>query len=350
MTGHHPKNSYIIVLEYKVNNLDELLYLVKDRIDKDTTISVLDTLGYNINRSGAFKLRSEEKTPSANVNPKNGNIKDFGSDESYDLIDILTQFHGMDFKGAVLYLCDYFGISYEIQQYRSVPAPIINKPIHQKPPPNTIPHDQLNKEFNMMKRLTFSDDDHKKELISICPIWVYQTADKKDIDFFHYMAKYCDKNKTLVVRCLNELYNTISYKYRRKTNANGDLAKWSTLYNTSPNNSIMHRIQKETDTVYIIEGHHDMLTAILLGISFIMLPTAGIKYKREIDDYLMGNQKIVFLVEDKAAYNCMASIALNIKDREIIELKNISDTDSKKDLSDKIEEFKNKEEVMQWLL
>ncbi len=349
MAGHYPKNSYIIVLKDKMNNLDELLYLVKDRIDKEASISVLDTLGYNINRSGAFKLRGEEKTPSANVNPKNGNIKDFGNDESYDLIDILTKFHDMDFKSAVLYLCDYFGISYEVQQQRAAPTPVIRKTIQKKSPPQAIPHDQLDQEFNLMNPLTFANDNHKKELLSICPLWLYRTADKEDILFFHWMARYCDKNKTLVTRCLNELYNTVSYKYRRKVDKDGDIVKWSTRYNTSPNGSIMHRIHKSTDIVYIIEGHHDMLTAILLGISFIMLPTAGMKYKKEINDYLMGNQEIIFLVEDKAAYNCMSSIAAKIKDRDSIELRKINDTDEKKDLSDKIEEFKNKEEAIEWL-
>ncbi|MDD3468191.1 MAG: hypothetical protein PHE67_13670 [Campylobacterales bacterium] len=65
---------------------------------REQTASALISLGYEINRSWQFKLR-DEQTPSAKINT-DGRVHDFGSGFHGDLIDVLQEYHNMDFKTA----------------------------------------------------------------------------------------------------------------------------------------------------------------------------------------------------------------------------------------------------------
>jgi len=82
---------------------------IKARLDADTVVSILESLGYRVNARRMFKLRPEERTPSASVSPQ-GYIKDFGGDFGGDVIDLLQEIHGMNLKDALSYVGGFVGI------------------------------------------------------------------------------------------------------------------------------------------------------------------------------------------------------------------------------------------------
>ncbi len=125
------------------------------------------------------------------------------------------------------------------------------------------------------------------------------------------MCKYDSKNKTAVVGCFRNSplkFELISYKRRRFYGK-----KWITRKGTHPNGTPFIRIYSDDRTVYIVEGHHDMLTAVLLGLDFIMIPTAGFKDATLIKNEVVGRD-VVFIVEDRPAFLCMSKLALAIEE------------------------------------
>ena len=110
----------------------------------------------------------------------------------------------------------------------------------------------------------------------------------------------------------------------------------------------MIRIYTDDRPVYVIEGHRDSATAILLGLDFIMLPYAGYKIKENISLVEeVSDRRLIFLVEDEAAYKCMLNVAniLQTTARDI-ELKSLVSHVGKVDLSDYVQRFNSIKEVI----
>ncbi len=117
--------------------------IVKTYLSTLTVREVLESLGYEFDRSGKFKLR-EECTPSSAINPRSARIKDFGSDWNGDLFDLLQAYHGMDFKEAVEYVAGMLGLSES--DIEAEPAPTFN------PPPATVPRYDINRIYERFRR------------------------------------------------------------------------------------------------------------------------------------------------------------------------------------------------------
>ena len=82
---------------------------LKPLLDKQVTQDILESLGYEFNRTGQFRLR-DERTPSASIR-RDGLIKDFGSSWSGDVFSLLQEYHSMAFKEALDYVANFLGIS-----------------------------------------------------------------------------------------------------------------------------------------------------------------------------------------------------------------------------------------------
>ncbi len=82
---------------------------IRDCLDGETVPHILQHAGYRIYHGNKFKLRDEEKTPSASIR-RDGFIKDFGGDFSGDLIDLFRQYHDMSFDEAVRYIATCLGV------------------------------------------------------------------------------------------------------------------------------------------------------------------------------------------------------------------------------------------------
>jgi len=209
--------------------------------------------------------------------------------------------------------------------------------------------DTLKKEFDSFERIDIEDESHKKELDAMFPGWLIPQASKRDLKRFMTMSRYDRKKDIFVGGCFENApwyCNLVSYKRRRLP-----AGKWITRKGTHPNSSLFFVIYPDAKPIFFVEGIHDALTAVLLGINFIMIPYSGYKcgdpshLKREVE-----GRDVVFLVEDGAAYSCMSRVAGQIDNSaRSIMLLELDDTKEKMDVSEYIRKYKTIQEVRRWL-
>ncbi len=82
---------------------------IRLRLDQHATAAILENAGYKMHKGYKFRLREDEKTPSASVRG-DGLIKDFGGDFTGDIIDLLREYHDMSFVEAVNYVAICVGV------------------------------------------------------------------------------------------------------------------------------------------------------------------------------------------------------------------------------------------------
>ena len=217
-------------------------------------------------------------------------------------------------------------------------------PIHSTKETESVSLQDVEEEFKAFEPVTFKR--HHKELLELMPEWIYLNAHKTDVELFTSMLRYDTRNRTLVTGVYNNSdleFKLISYKRRRFLGG-----KWITRKGTHPNNTPLIRVFTDDRPIYIIEGHHDTLTAILMGLDFIMIPTSGYKDAEPLRGVVTGSD-IVFLVEDDKAYKSMLLLAKELSTvAKSIRLKQFS-KEGKLDLSDYCFNCKDKEEVLHGL-
>jgi len=131
---------------------------------------------------------------------------------------------------------------------------------------------------------TFKHKPYKDEALAIAHLWIFNQATKEALKTFKKLTTFDFKSSTIIIKIFNYDDEVISYKRRR---FNGK--KWVSKKGTHPNSQCIMNISLNGYPVYIIEGHHDALTATLLGLNFIMIPTSS--YKKFTDyelDALIG--------------------------------------------------------------
>lgn len=69
-------------------------------LHKDDTRAILNYLGFAVNSAYKFKMRNDERTPSASIDPKNGRISDFGSGWRGDIIAFYKEINSCTDKEA----------------------------------------------------------------------------------------------------------------------------------------------------------------------------------------------------------------------------------------------------------
>lgn len=210
-----------------------------------------------------------------------------------------------------------------------------------------IPLQQLEKEFsNNFEPIDITSEAHMQVLNELFPSFLLEERDDADWELFLAMSRYDRENKTFVTGCFDTEpdfdFKLIAYKHRHLNSI-----KWKTRAGTSPNGTPFARIFSDTAPIYVIEGHRDALTAVLLGLDFIMIPYAGFKLKDP--RYLRSEVRerdVVFLIEDKSAYICMSALAPILKETaKSLKIVDYSDSDTKTDLSDFTRNFSCIKEV-----
>lgn len=210
----------------------------------------------------------------------------------------------------------------------------------------TLSRSHIKRYFNNLERIDLLDIQHLKALHELFPAYLLKERANEDWELFLAMSRYDRNFHSYVTGCFDNSspleFILISFKHRHK-----DGIKWKTRAGTSPNSTPLVRIYSDDGTIYVIEGHRDALTAVLLGIDFIMIPYAG--FRLSIPTYLQNEIKgrnVVFLVEDEKAYNCMINIAEYIRNDANIKLRALGGIESKLDLSDFVQQFNSIKEVL----
>jgi len=200
---------------------------------------------------------------------------------------------------------------------------------------------QLNKEFDYFEKLTFSNINHKRELLATTTLWLCREANEKDLEFFLSLTRYDSKNNILVMKwCENSILDLLIVTYKRRRFNSG---KWVNRSNTHPNNTIFYRIVKNNSKIYILEGARDALNAILLGIDFIAIPSTSFSNYKAIKECIKPKDELIYLCEDLQGYRAMSKIQEHINGKLVcLAIRK----DEKIDLSDFIVKCKNKNEVL----
>lgn len=152
---------------------------------RENMASALISLGYEVNRQWQFALRTEEKTPSAKINV-DGRVHDFGSGFHGDLIDVLQEFHQMDFISAKKEAVRLLGLKVEVNftKFDSSTGELDERPL---PDDFMVPHriDVMNHKQGYLaelKQLFLGEYDGKKLLAAKWPN-ILEVAKKYDIGF-----------------------------------------------------------------------------------------------------------------------------------------------------------------------
>ena len=212
-----------------------------------------------------------------------------------------------------------------------------------------VPLHRVEKEFDIFEEIDISDENHRRALHELFPPYLISQRDNVDWELFLSMSRYDRRNQTFIAGCFDNQpldFKLISHKLQFK-----DGVKWKTRAGTSPNGTPFVRIYTDSEIIYIPEGHRDSLTAVLLGLDFIMIPYAGFRLKEPSElQSEIRNRDLVFIVEDEAAYKCMTKVAEHLKETaKSICFIELIDTDEKVDLSDYVKNFKTIQEVIDGL-
>lgn len=262
----------------------------------------------------------EEKTSSLFFYPDSQKFYDFGTSEYGDIFDFVSKIEGITTIEAREKLSSLIGNTEPPKA-----LPINNEPIKE----SCMSPEILLAEFDKFDVIQWDNEAHKKELLELAPEWLYKEANKKDLELFQSVVRYDKQHNTLVSKWLDNQpfsYNLITYKHRRKGQN-----KWVNRAGTHPNKTTFGRTFKESDTCYVVEGMHDALTAILLGINFVALPTTSYSNYEAFKIQFDGAKKVIYIAEDIQGYKCMCKLNAVVKG-QILSLTQSKET--KVDLSD----------------
>lgn len=165
---------------------------------------------------------------------------------------------------------------------------------------------------------TFAYEPYKKECLEVAPFWLFKEASEKALKQFKKITAWDNRNHTLVFKIFNYEGELISLKRRRYLGG-----KWITYKGTHPNRQCMIRIENDMLPVFVIEGHHDALSATLLDVddiitfNFIMIPTSSYKRFGEVEVGVLRGRNVYFLpdIGDKGdnGIRCMQELASQIE-------------------------------------
>jgi len=251
----------------------------------DAVKTLLIILGYTFKgNSYKFKLRKDEKTASAVIN-KDCTIHDFGGDFHGDIFKLLTSYHDMTFVESVEWVKRELNYT-DIVEFADKPTKKASNHMKQ-----IIGRCQ--------KFLGFGIIEHKQEALQIAPQWVWNEADADALKKIEELILFDSANKTLVIKIIDYDSKLISLKSRRI----GDFGKWITATGTHPNKQCMYYITDAEAPVFVVEGHHDLPTGILLNsklshvaaFNVFMVPTVNYKSFSGEDMAILEDKNIVFL-------------------------------------------------------
>ena len=288
------------------------------------SIELLDVASYYCElqkQNGNYKAKvnplREEKTSSLIFYADSQKWHDFGSGESGDCFDFIQKMERCTLHEAKEKALSLIG---KEPLHVSTPKPKCEVVI--------IDSQALQAEFNRFEKVTLRNNLHKEEVLKVVPHWLIKEADKEDLALFQSIIRYDAYHHTLVAgwyKNSDTAFDMVTYKHRRKGEG-----KWINRIGTHPNSVAFHRIM-DNGKVYVIEGAHDALTAILLGISFIALPTTSYSNVEQFKSLLRDGDEVVYIVEDKQGFECMKKLHSHTGGKLIALSK---DKDKKMDLSD----------------
>ena len=263
---------------------------ISSLISPDIVRDILISLGVNIKSNRNFSLRNDDKNPSASMYIKNGKVRihDFGTGFDGDFIDTLREFFNMSFTEAKNLIASYLGLGKfnKIDTYKKEFKPVKKE---------YLSYRGIETIWNRYKPLSSLNDEKAKEIINkLIPVEYFLTAGKEDKKAFLKAVRYDHKQDEPVVAAFTPTGEIFTIRHRRYKTDDTAL-KWKSLWRSNANKYTQIRI-KNDDPIFIIEGTHDYITALLLGINFIALPSKNYRaFKDEELALLKGKYDFVII-------------------------------------------------------
>ena len=267
---------------------------VSTLLTKEAVVDILSSLGVDIKPNRNFRLRDDDRNPSASIYIKSGRVRihDFGAGFDGDLFDTLKEYFGMEYPAAKKLVMDYLGIApndEDISRYKKEFKP---QPVEDE----TLSYRQIQAIWDRYKPLKMLSEEKAKEVISkLIPVEYFKTAKPEDKKAFYNAVRFDPKQDEAVVVTFTPGGEILTIRHRRYK-AGERLIKWKSLKGTQANKYTQIRIKNPSDPVFIIEGTHDYTTALLLGINFIALPSKNYKQFKEEELKLLGSGKYDFVI------------------------------------------------------
>ncbi len=336
-----------VIAKWPVDKEEQARIFLSDKEVKHWAVAYIDA-----------QREAEEKTASAVLN-KDGSLHDFGGPGFHgDIFNILQYFHNMCFPDALEWVKNQLNISDEIPYTITNIINVSENDEALKRIKKTIQQFMVQSE----KYATFENLDYKNEALSIDPLWIFQQSSLAAVEKFREVTTFDIRNKTMVIKIHDYSGNLISFKWRRL----GEKGKWITAKDTHPNKQCLSSIVDKNSPIFIVEGHHDFLTGILLNNSIksysapfnvLMVPTVNYDEFNEHEINLLTAKDVYFLPDlngdDMSGIDSFSRLAEQIEDISndvavislalFLEEYNGGSNEGKLDLSEAIVQWKDKD-------
>ena len=281
-----------------------------------------------------FNPIRSEKTSSLKLYRDTNSWSDFGSSEGGSVIDFVMKAENIEFKEAVSKIT---GNNFEDKK------PIKKHIVKDDYMTPLIVEKCFNGVFHT--NIDFKKENHIQQLKTIAPEWVFNEAKKEDLEFFKSITKFIESRSTTIHKLPSKDGISHTFKYRYYFNEEQNkMIKWYSLPNTK--SSYLYCRLTGKDTILVVEGSRDYLTALLCGFDVVSLYSKNYKFTDE-DYLLLKGKKVIFI--DDFGENAIKNIHDKFDGDKIYFnhnlMKNISKCDSK-DFSDYLYHFKSLEEFI----
>ncbi|SMC10055.1 hypothetical protein [Nitratiruptor tergarcus] len=139
---------------------------------------------------------------------------------------------------------------------------------------NETPQKELQRYWNSLLKLRELDSQKLEEVINqVMPYDLAAVCRDEDKKELMQVVRFDPYHDSIAVKWMDEEGKSIrTIKHRKKRGFSG---KWIAYKGTRANANAQIRIKDPLEPVFILEGFHDYLTALLVGINFIVIPFKG---------------------------------------------------------------------------
>lgn len=278
-------------------------------LHKDDTKAFLEYLGFYVDSHYKFKMREDEKTASASIDPKNGYIKDFGSNFRGDVIAFYKEIKGCDDKTAFeesKIILDHLRISNEINvshknnlnkttikipENKTLTADIEKDPQIEYLDENIMQRYEVERRENfaryfelLSKLLPTSNNAIRKELAQNFQIGYSKNEDRL------IMPLRDDKNGIVTLWKYNPNLN-VKYLFSKE--------RPRCAFNTAK----LKEYVKDNEPIFIAEGEKDCLNMLSRGYKAVSFGSASIRLKPEQIKMLKNCYVVIAYDYDEAGKN-----------------------------------------------
>lgn len=176
----------------------------------------------------------------------------------------------------------------------------------------TVFPERIWRAWGTFEPLTFKNPAHRRELLAVAPRWLYSTAGTDDLREFLDAARFDPLTGTLAVRIDSDLGEPLGVK-RRRARIRNETVKWAACKGCRIGHQSYVRLHDYARRVFILEGWHDTLNGILLGLDFIGLQSASKRQWSSFELAILAGSEVVFIPDrDEAGVTCARRLARDL--------------------------------------